>query len=539
MKRSAGRSHAARVESLFERMPRAYEAIHDPRLAHAAWRDACDALHDPVRTVATPTGRAVMLTQQALFTFDADGALGVTMATPSETDLLRVAPTGRDQVSIAPLLPRWYWLQRRRERLVARMMQSLRAQRHDELAPDDASGAAVIDEDALRMLVDAWSRWVFARIRRDIAARFDLSAIRTRMGDGLALDPEVLAFARRLRRRHRSVVTRSLVTLGDYETARRHLATLRRLHAQTPALLPLWSAVFSHEPAESAGATDAARALRAWVLGLGCSPRTWRLVAAHGTRTLDAVQDHYRCRQPVLHWPDVVSDWLILIDVLELRRMPPAWLLRTLLGLYGNPNAPKADYGRMLVHEASLPLLRHAFACLQRLPDWGASQRDAVQRVLEWVSDTVPTPVLDAPRRRAGWTWLDAKARDAGARRRAQAEADGACWPVPLRPMRIASVDVRPITDAFALWQEGTQMRHCANLMRDRLAGRSDCALLSLRKGPSRSDRATALLVCDESGRWRVGQVSGFANAPAPAWAVRVAQRVCGRLGRPGNSRLA
>ena len=528
MERSAGRPDAAHAESLFERVPRAHESVHLPQLAHAAWLDACDALREPVRASRTRDGRAVLLTQQALFTFGPDGALAVTVIAPREDGVFHVAPLPPDEVSVAPLLPRWYWLGMRRRRLVARAMQALR-ERPREACADDGPPA---DEAALRRLVDAWSRWVFARIRRDLAARFDLSAIRARIAAALALDPEVLALARRLRRRHRSIDTRSLVTVGDYEAARRHLATLRRLHAQTPALLAPWSTVFADDPADALPPTDAARALRDWVAALGCSPRTWRLVATHGTRALDAVEDHYRCPQPSRDRQGTFADWLILLDALELRRMPPGWLMRALYGLYGNPNAPRRDYGRALSRDAQLPLLRHALAQLQRLPDWGASRRDAVQRVLEWAADERPIPVLDAPRRRAGWAWIEARARHWHAQRRAQAAADGARWPVPPIPTPVGSVDVRPIDDALALWREGAEMRHCADALRGQLAGSGDRVMLSLRKGPSRRDRATALIVRDAHGRWSVREVGGFANARAPAWAVRAARQVCARLDR-------
>lgn len=536
------RSRAARVEALFGAVPREFLAVHRARLAHAAWRDACDALRDPVRVITTPTGRAVLLTRQALFTFGADGALGVTVIAAREDGVLQVAPLPPDEVSVAPLLPRWYWLGLRRKRLAAKTMQALREERRAACAesPREASGGealATCDEEALRRLVDGWSGWVFTRIRRDLAARFDLSAIRARSADGLALDPEVLALARRLRRRQRSIATRTLVTLGDYEAARRHLATLRRLHAETPALLAPWSMVFAGDPADAAPPAGAAGALRAWVLAIGCSPRTWRLLATHGTRTLDALEDYYR-RAPGADDPGgVLADALTLLDAFELRRMPPAWLLRALLGLFGNPNAPRAHYGYALRRDPNLPLLRQAFACLQRMPDWGASRGDAVQRVLEWAADASPIPALDAPRRRAGWAWLDAEACRWRDRRSAEAraEADGARWPVPLQATRIGPVDVVPIDDAFALWREGLQMRHCADTLRGRLAHGDHCVLLSLRKGPSRSDRATALLARDAHGRWRIEEVGGFANARAPAWAVRVARRVRATLGGPGR----
>lgn len=523
MKGADRRPRAARPGALFGGVPRELLAVHRPRLAHAAWRDACDALRDPVRAQATPTGRAVLLTRQALFTFGADGALGVTVIAPREDGVLQIAPLPPDEVSVAPPLPRWYWLAMRRRRLVARAMQALRRERGE--APE---------ADGLRRLVDRWSTWVFARIRRDLAARFDLPAIRARIADGLALDPEVLALARRLRRRHRSIATRTLVTVGDYEAARRHLATLRRLRAETPTLLAPWSAVFSGDPADAAPSTDAARALRDWVLAIGCAPRTWRLLARHGTRALDALEDHYRRAGSPGDPSGMLADALTLLDALALRRMPPAWLLRALLGLFGNPNAPRRHYGYALRCDPRLPLFRQAFACLQRLPDWGASRRDAVQRALEWAADATPLPTLDAPRRRAGWAWIDAEARRWRARRRAEAraEADGGRWPVPLRATRIGPVEVVPIDDAFALWREGLQMRHCADGLRERLAHRDDRMLLSLRKGSSRGDRATALVARDGHGRWRVEEVGGFANARAPAWALAVAWRVCGALDR-------
>lgn len=397
MERSAGRPSAARLEAPFERVPHAFEAVHHPLLAHAAWRDACDALRDPVQVRTTPAGRAAMLTQQALFTFDADGAVRVTVVRPREDGRFLIGRLSPDEVCVSPMLPRGYWLQMRRQRLAARTMRALCDAAHE------ADGeAAAFDADALRPLVDAWTRWVFERIRRDLASRFELSAVRARMTAGLGLDPEVLGFARRLRRRHRSPALRSVTTLGDYEAARRHLGTLRRLHARAPALLAPWSAVFANAAPDALPATDPVRALRAWVRGLGCSQRTWRLLATHGTRTLDAVDDFYLCAHRVRDWPRALADWLVLLDALALRRMPPAWLMRALLGLLGGPRAPRADYGQALARHERLPLLRHAFACLQRRPDWGLAERDEVLRELERRFAGAETDRRDAaPRRTA------------------------------------------------------------------------------------------------------------------------------------------
>jgi len=502
----------------FDNVPARFGWLHQLDLAQDCWVDAWQAMAAPaVAMRMADASRCVLVAQQAVFAFDAIGRISISFANAMPDGSVNFQALDPDRVSIDPLLHRWLWLDNRRANF-AKSLQLLIGE-SDE-SPTDESKAK---QEYLRRETVAYSTWLFIRIRRAIATRFNLRDVREHVRAALALDPEVMQLARQLRRRFvQTPALRFQLTAGDYNAAITHRASLRVLKAEAPGAIALWSALMSDERPLNEP-QEVMKVLKTRVRDNSISERTWRLAITAGPRLMNPLADFYCLGAGKLR--RVVRDWLAIMDALELQTIPPDWLIRDLLAIYANPFDRKETVLMGYAKRGQQRRFAHAMRLILRMPDHGLSRRIQINRVLAWISDTEDV-TLDAPRRHGGWKWLVQQALEFDRAQQAACEDANDEWEVPIGPLAIGRVSITPIASAAALRRESTEMSHCAFVLLNELRASPTQLLCAMSVSDrSRIDRVTVMMQQDKAG-WYVGPIAGFANREAPAWAKNAAHEL-------------
>lgn len=126
---------------------------------------------------------------------------------------------------------------------------------------------------------------------------------------------------------------------------------------------------------------------------------------------------------------------------------------------------------------------------------------------LHWLGRT--RPVLDEPRRHAGWAWL--RRQSQAWPREQEAAIDDTLWPNPVESPGGYGCWGEPVTSGLGLWRKARAMHHYVDRFAD------DCAAgnaLVLSMSPlRRRDKCVATALLKRSGRVRaVAQLHPFAN---------------------------
>ncbi|MCS7100654.1 MAG: PcfJ domain-containing protein [Burkholderiaceae bacterium] len=398
-------------------------------------------------------------------------------------------------VGLLGLPPGWAWLDAFRAAFEARLRERLGNDRR----------------------VRPFADWVFVRFRARLRRDADLAGMHRRIAEALALDPQLLAIARRILFASGPAAT---LPVSAYNEVVAHRADYEKLAREAPALLPLFARLRAQLPARG----EPAQRLRAYLRDLGLSEATWRLLHHGGTRLLKLLDEFYKHGSP---WS--VLDLLWIVELLSPAGRPPFWFVRTVLHQFGNHRQRRLRY-RPAVEPLQTPLRRLAQLAQRADARQCAAMQAHLHEVLGWLVED-EAAARHPHLRRAPWRWFERRALQWCERALFLAQQKADRWPVPFDRLDIGNHTVVALHTPGALWDEGLRMRHCARTFVEDCA-RGQALIFSIRRAGRARPLAT-MCAMHEHG-WQLGPFSGCANtAPEPAvW--RVAQRVVDLLNALG-----
>ena len=354
--------------------------------------------------------------------------------------------------------------------------------------------------------VDPYVDWVRFRLEQRFWTEPVQRRVRARVASALRMDPKVLQRARRWLARDDG----SPIRLADYNRVLWRRQQWPRLKAESPQWLPLLRQLWRHLPTEG----EPLARLREFLRSYGVSPAMWRLLHREGTGWIWRLRNYYTkdCR----HGGQAALELVLKAQMFGTRALAPAWMLRALMNLDGNPNRPRNTYLKhpedpidapmaarlgqwaadfmLSGNEAGLGLLRDRCHLLW---DWAMAHRDYVgSRAMRQVT----LPGLYA---RAG-QWQQ--------REMAKARA----WPPWRTPFELTTVEhdeleVVLLGNAVDILDEACAMRHCADMYLARCE-RGSYVLLSVRRKGTGERLATVGVQWSDAGL-QLHQMAGFANA--------------------------
>ena len=468
--------------------------LHHPAFVQDFWQRLLHRVEHPVEIDQSLGVRRLQVLGTGVFEFAPDGRIATSiwrcpLGAPPER--VAIAP---DRITVDGVPFRWHWL--------------------DEVIFEgfvveylDAFG------DEARPGLDAYARWLFARLRRALVRHTDLRTMRRTIREALAIDPWVLAVARRAELS--ALATRA----GTVNRVIEHREAVEKLDHEAPNLIPLYLTLarddWARDPAE------ATQRLRSYLASLGYSPRLWRALTKAKGRLLRDFLVFYRSdpRESTL-------DFLRVLDLLGTRSIPPRWFLWTLMQQHGSPGSPpRAYFARVDDLRAAWRRLAHLVEseCSDEQRWW---QEGTFHLIASWLASGEKA-VGPEVHRRLDWEGYFRRAREWRAWRRARMFHRTA-WATPFCRLWVGALEVVALPSAFELWKEAWWMHHCADKFADRCAKRG-LLIVSIRKAGRTRPLATAALRRDDSA-WSLEAITGFANALAPDEAVRAAFEVLDRL---------
>lgn len=473
---------------------RALQPLHDPAYVERWLRAIVAALVQPVETATVGKWRCVQVLGQAIFVRDEEGAWGCWLWEDVDGRMnLYACPPAQ---IVADGVPHgWFWLGRFERQFFAEL-----ARRHP----------------GQRARVRAYAGWVFecfrARLRRGHLVRH----ARRRVAEALALDPSIIALARRCAFH---VIPKTPIRLGDYNHALLHRPALERIAVEAPRLLTPYFTLCEY----LTGAREPVAALRRAYLASGISPATWRLLHQQGVRKLRPLLEFYSCATR-----EALVDMVRIVDALGATSMPPTWFLRSILYRFGNFGQRRESY--LLQLAPMLPALRRLTALVERA---GSAEMAAMKTwlypVVSWLNED-RNAAHHPHARKAGWRWYERKAAEWQEQQGERARGSQGTWPAPFSVLELEQHQVVPLRNRFELWQEGRKMRHCVAQL-DRHCDSGETLILSIRRADRERPVATLRLQRDE-GRWKVAQVTGCANTVPAPHVVRIAFRTAHHVSR-------
>jgi hypothetical protein len=365
--------------------------LHHAAFVQAFWQRLLGQVANPVQVDTSLGVRRVQVLGGCVFEFGPDGRIATSLwrcplgAAPQR---IAVAP---ERIAIDGVPFRWHWLD-------DVIFEGFVTEYLDAFGSEERPG------------LDAYARWLFDRFRRALARQADLCAMRRTIREALAIDPWVLAVARRAELG--SLPTR----VGTVNRVIAHRDAVGKLDREAPNLIPLYLALarddWAHEAAEPT------QRLRSYLGSLGYSPRLWRALTKAKGRLLRDFLVFYRGDPR-----DAALDFLRVLDLLGTRTVPPRWFLWTLMQQHGSPGSPPPAYF------ARVDDLRAAW---RRLAHLVVTVEDAEER--EWREGTFhliaswlasgEKPVGPEVHRRLDWEGYFRRAREWQAR---------LAWDAPLR----------------------------------------------------------------------------------------------------------
>lgn len=409
-------------------------------------------------------------------------------------------PTDRSAsaLSISHPLPRWIWLDHVLDQGCAgriRTVAQAACLQARSLCTDDEVDAAAT---ALRQWLRAW-------LKREVGRSGQLPAMRARLLQAYSVEPDLVALAWRFR-----PTGQVHLSGADYQYAWRNGEAMTRLRHESPGVFPVYAALARElglAPAQGLGALkDALR-------DAGLSRGGWTRLVQHGGPVLRLLRAGSTQGTRLV---DVLVPTMNLLVATQRPGLPPMPLLRALV-------AARLDR----LHDAHLrvptALLRAAWDACGAQPEAMADLAGGFDRLLlhwkieRWTPERLPAGLR--------WGWFQRQLRALEARLAAAPWLD-ARWPAPLVSFTSGSHVAVALADGRSMYDEAMAMRHCLGLPRFLDECQSGRYLaFSLRDAATGRRRCTALLTRRRTA-WSLGQVAGFANAPAPGWARELAWQV-------------
>ncbi|MDH5265467.1 MAG: PcfJ domain-containing protein [Betaproteobacteria bacterium] len=474
--------------------PAEFAHLHDPAFVQDFWRRLLHRVEHPVEVDRSLGVRRVQVLGGCLFEFGPAGCVSTSMWRCPPGGPPQRVPVPPDRIAIDGVPFRWHWLDEViYEGFVAEHL--------------DACGSAKLPG------LDAYERWLFARLRRALIGHADLRAMRRRVREALAIDPWVLAVARR------AELGGQPTRAGTVNRVIEHREAVEKLDREAPNLIPLYLTLSRDDWARDAA--EPTQQLRSYLGSLGYSPRLWRALTRAKGRLLRDFLVFYRGDPR-----DSTLDFLRVLDLLGTRNVPSRSFLWTLMQQHGSPARPPSAYF------ARVDDLRTAWRRLAHLVETAqdGEQRERREGTFHLIASWLASgdkPVGPEVHRRLDWEGYFRRAREWQAWRRARM-VHRAAWTTPFRRTYVGALEVLALTSAFELWKEAWSMRHCADKFADRCAA-GGLLVVSIRKAGRTRPLATAALR-QGAGTWTLEAVTGFANTRPAEEAVNAAIEVLARL---------
>jgi hypothetical protein len=301
----------------------------------------------------------------------------------------------------------------------------------------------------------------------------------------------------------------------------------RVLLLEAPMLIPLYAlladAMDSLEPLADSALTFR---MKRFVVAKGIRPAMWRLLCKEGTPWLTQALEYYSIDRADDH--EIAIDLLRIVQAFGTRKSVPWWLLQAILQLGGNPNSPQVNFcarlGDLLPFCTRLGhLLAHSTA-----ETIGLLQQHVLE-IFGWASDHLERMPLDYCRRVSvkGLICKVEEQQVADAKQRQSQKP----WKIPYRlALQASDVQAVILDSPWAVWNEGKQMRHCADKY-VRQCARLDWLMVSLRS--STSSRPLATIAFEVRGMTVTQRrISGFANSLVSPLALEISRECCWQLQR-------
>ncbi|MEO8487234.1 MAG: PcfJ domain-containing protein [Betaproteobacteria bacterium] len=295
-------------------------------------------------------------------------------------------------------------------------------------------------------------------------------------------------------------------SLAAYNRVLRHADAFHQLLDDNEELIPLYG-LFCDLYDFPADGEPLAR-LRRFLASHGCSPSLWRRLAGRWR------MGRYREAIDALPMLCVGVSFLMvyrIVDALGPEHDPPEWLVTELARARIRPVAGN------LFAEPLAAARRMAVLHSRADEDTREAMREMAEMVVRW-SDEDPR-VRPGDFARMTWPGLARRARLHAEPR----HGDETLFEVPFGALETHGYRVAALASSAALWNEGYEMRHCI--------GRhvAQCATgrwfaCSIRRVDGGKDRWTASFII--ARRWKLDQISGFANARATPAAKAIAGAV-------------
>ena len=341
--------------------------------------------------------------------------------------------------------------------------------------------------------------WHIAGLTQTIKTRFPSKPMRALLAQALAIEPALLALARKCRISvHRHPITNRFLTF-----VWRHREVLERIERQTPKLLPLVAEyMFTH----GAPDTDPTQAAKAWLRAQGVTRQASLLLDTQGVRSLRGFVEAFAGDEQLT----ALALALRLAQTGHGAQPPSRAAYRVLSQVWRHTSADgiRQRFDK-LPQQVLLQCVRRA-ECAQH-PAAVAVARDEIRRVVAWWLRIAAAPPAGAVN--GSWQrWLQLV--DAAETRKRLA-LQAISWHSPVTELAYHSGKVRALTNALALYDEGKTMRHCIDNYRDACIKGTFLAFHAEFERDGKPCQATVGLVKREHRfrKWQVSNVCGVANA--------------------------
>jgi len=341
--------------------------------------------------------------------------------------------------------------------------------------------------------------WHIAGLTQTIKTRFPSKPMRALLAQALAIEPALLALARKCRISvHRHPITNRFLTF-----VWRHREVLERIERQTPKLLPLVAEyMFTH----GAPDTDPTQAAKAWLRAQGVTRQASLLLDTQGVRSLRGFVEAFAGDEQLT----ALALALRLAQTGHGAQPPSRAAYRVLSQVWRHTSADgiRQRFDK-LPQQVLLQCVRRA-ECAQH-PAAVAVARDEIRRVVAWWLRIAAAPPAGAVN--GSWQrWLQLV--DAAETRKRLA-LQAISWHSPVTELAHHSGKVRALTNALALYDEGKTMRHCIDNYRDACIKGTFLAFHAEFERDGKPCQATVGLVKREHRfrKWQVSNVCGVANA--------------------------
>ena len=341
--------------------------------------------------------------------------------------------------------------------------------------------------------------WHIAGLTQTIKTRFPSKPMRALLAQALAIEPALLALARKCRISvHRHPITNRFLTF-----VWRHREVLERIERQTPKLLPLVAEyMFTH----GAPDTDPTQAAKAWLRAQGVTRQASLLLDTQGVRSLRGFVEAFAGDEQLT----ALALALRLAQTGHGAQPPSRAAYRVLSQVWRHTSADgiRQRFDK-LPQQVLLQCVRRA-ECAQH-PAAVAVARDEIRRVVAWWLRIAAAPPAGAVNG-SGQRWLQL-VKAAETRKRLALQAIS--WHSPVTELAHHSGKVRALTNALALYDEGKTMRHCIDNYRDACIKGTFLAFHAEFERDGKPCQATVGLVKREHRfrKWQVSNVCGVANA--------------------------